>query len=98
MSKLRGPVGSVATAAGFTDAISGELLLCAKLSKDQIAEWNGEVVAITVAPSAGDNAPGRNFDGMTKRELESLAREKGVELDRRRTKKSLLETVKGLFS
>ena len=35
---------------------------------------------------------------MTKLELEALARTKGVELDRRKSKSKLLEKVRGLFS
>ena len=35
---------------------------------------------------------------MTKLELEALARTKGVELDRRKSKSKLLKTVKDLFS
>ena len=35
---------------------------------------------------------------MNKLELEALARTKGVELDRRKSKSTLLQTVKELFS
>lgn len=45
-------------------------------------------------------APANNkgLDQMNKLELEALAREKGVELDRRKSKATLLQTVKELFS
>ena len=40
----------------------------------------------------------KSIDDMTKLELEALARTKGVELDRRKSKSKLLEKVRGLFS
>ena len=40
----------------------------------------------------------KSVENMTKLELEALARTKGVELDRRKSKSKLLETVKESFS
>ena len=39
-----------------------------------------------------------SLEGMTKRELEDLGREHGVELDRRKSKKVLVEQMKGVLS
>ena len=38
-----------------------------------------------------------SLDGMTKRELEDLGREHGIELDRRKSKKVLVEQMKGVL-
>ena len=42
--------------------------------------------------------PSSSFENMTKLELEALMREHGIELDRRKTKKDLVETVTDYFS
>lgn len=42
--------------------------------------------------------PVSDLESMTKVELEELGREHGVELDRRKTKKSLVETMRGILS
>ena len=38
-----------------------------------------------------------DLEAMTKSELELLGREHGVELDRRKSKKSLIETMRGIL-
>ena len=45
-----------------------------------------------------DHTHGEDLDSMSKNELELLGREHGVELDRRKTKKSLVQTMKGILS
>lgn len=42
-------------------------------------------------------ANNKSLDEMTKRELEDLGRQHGVELDRRKNKKTLIETMKSLM-
>lgn len=42
-------------------------------------------------------ANNKSLDEMTKRELEDLGRQHGVELDRRKNKKTLIETMKSLI-
>ena len=44
-----------------------------------------------------DSVGNKSIDSMTKLELEALARTKGVELDRRKSKSKLLEKVKDLL-
>lgn len=39
-----------------------------------------------------------DLESLTKKELEDLGREHGVELDRRKNKKSLVESVRGILS
>jgi len=41
--------------------------------------------------------PSGNLDDMSKKELEILARDSGVELDRRMSKRKLLEVVRGIL-
>ena len=42
--------------------------------------------------------PMDDLESMTKSELEALGREHGVELDRRQSKSTLVETMRGLLS
>ena len=66
-------------------------------TQEQIDEFFGakpkKAQVLTEAP-----ANNKGLDQMNKLELEALAREKGVELDRRKSKATLLQTVKELFS
>lgn len=91
----------------------GELLKSQNITQDEINEWNGETsapkVVATSTPKAApvqlreiaptttliDESP--KFDDMSKKELESFARTKGVELDRRESKRSLIAKVKNLM-
>ena len=53
-----------------------------------------------IAPTAPiiDESPQLILDDMSKKELEKYARDHGVELDRRQSKRSLLSKVKSLIS
>tara|TARA_Y100000389_G_scaffold148384_1_gene147490 strand:- start:4952 stop:5278 length:327 start_codon:yes stop_codon:yes gene_type:complete len=85
----------------------GELLKSQNITQDEINEWNGETsapkVVATSAPKAApvqlrEIAPTTTLiDDMSKKELESFARTKGVELDRRESKRSLIAKVKNLM-
>lgn len=85
---------SIARATGFFSP-TGEKLKGRSLTPEFIAEWNGvkkeNLVVDKIEPTI-------DLEDLNKKELEVLARTKGVELDRRKNKKTLLNTVKGLFS
>ena len=98
---------TTATTRGYE--IDGELLKAARLSQEQIDEWNGtsapapvemiteaDPVVEEVEVIVEEDAPA--LEDMTKAELEALGREHGVELDRRKTKKSLISQMKGILS
>lgn len=67
----------------------GEKLKGANLSAEHIAEWNGESapVQLNESPSA------KSMDDMSKKELEALGRQHGIELDRRKNKDDLIEEL-----
>lgn len=93
---------------GWHHPKTNELLVSRKFTDDQIAEYLGikiveeEVSEVTsqlvdTPPSAPevlvDDQP---YQDMTKFELEALARNYGVELDRRQSKQTLIDRVKNL--
>tara|TARA_B100001057_G_scaffold443795_1_gene480218 strand:+ start:677 stop:982 length:306 start_codon:yes stop_codon:yes gene_type:complete len=88
---------AVPTANGWEDPDTGELYISAGFTTEEIDLFFGAkpktAQVLTEAP-----ANNKGLDQMNKLELESLAREKGVELDRRKSKATLLQTVKELFS
>jgi len=75
----------------------GEKLKGANLSAEHMAEWNGtsapapapepEVEMLNEAPSS------KSMDDMSKKELEALGRQHGIELDRRKSKSDLVEEL-----
>ena len=71
--------------------VKGEKLKGADLSPEHIAEWNGtaapEPEQLNEAPSA------KSLDDMSKKELEDLGRQHGIELDRRKKKDDLIEEL-----
>lgn len=75
----------------------GEKLKGVMLTPAQVAEWNGtaavaepdpEPEMIVEAPTSG-----KDLNEMSKRELEDLGREHGIELDRRERKETLIEKL-----
>jgi|TARA_A200000159_G_scaffold43631_1_gene40059 hypothetical protein len=79
--------------------VDGEKLKGVMLTPQQVDEWNG-----TTAPAADPEpemlveAPtaAADLNEMSKRELEELGREHGVELDRRESKSKLVAKMKKL--
>ena len=89
---------AVPTANGWEDPDTGELYVSGGFTTEEINLFHGKSApkgaqVLTEAPVGN-----KSIDNMTKLELEALARTKGVELDRRKSKSKLLETVKSLFS
>ena len=87
---------AVPTTRGWVDPRTKELLQATTINQIQIDEWNG-VTPKTVesAPTVLREAPMNNssLEEMTKFELESLGRQHGIELDRRKRKDDLIEEI-----
>lgn len=81
---------AIPTIKGWVSPKNGELLKSQKISQAEIDLYMG------VTP-ASDPIP-EDLESLTKVELEELAREKGVELDRRKRKDDLVSSVRKLFS
>ena len=99
---------AIPTYRGWEDPKTGELFASRGFSQSQIDEFHGkkEEVLIEVAPVIEEEpievlteAPANHkpLDKMTKVQLESLGRQHGIELDRRKSKKTLVETMKDLL-
>ena len=73
----------------------GEKLKGVQLTPQQIAEWNGTAAVAEPEPEMIVEAPtsGKDLNEMSKRELEDLGREHGIELDRREKKETLIEKL-----
>ena len=111
MSKIQAPAWcehAVPTTNGWEDPTTGELFKSGGFTPEQIAEWHGDLPEpASPPPSLEDRraasmlteAPvgNRSLDEMTKVELEALGRQHGIELDRRKNKKVLVETMKDLL-
>ncbi len=91
---------------GWRHPRTGELLKKRSISQAEIDQWNAEFgdKPTTLDPVHGTKDCGHSqaceceaVDNMTKLELEALGRIHGVELDRRKKKSSLLETIKELI-
>jgi ribosomal protein S7 len=103
---------AIPTYRGWEDPKTGELFASRGFTQSQIDEFHGkkEEVLIEVAPVIEEEiseepievlteAPANHkpLEKMTKIQLESLGRQHGVELDRRKNKKSLVATMKRLL-
>ena len=88
---------------GWHHPKTNELLKATRHSQDQLDKFFGVVVekptpapVPAVEPIAEDVAVPEDLTSMSKVELEGLAREHGLELDRRLSKKKLLDQVASL--
>ena len=104
---------AIPTLNGWEDPQTGELFVSSGFTQAQIAEWHGDLPepdspppsleqrrAVAGLPEMLTEAPANNvaLEKMTKLQLESLGRQHGVELDRRKNKKSLVAKMKGLLN
>jgi hypothetical protein len=64
-----------------------------RLNEEEIMEDTDTQMEMLIEAPAND----KSLEEMTKRELEDLGRQYGVELDRRKNKKTLIESVKNLL-
>tara|TARA_Y100000389_G_scaffold48751_2_gene44194 strand:+ start:49615 stop:49917 length:303 start_codon:yes stop_codon:yes gene_type:complete len=80
--------------------VDGEKLKGVMLSPQQVDEWNGSAApAANPEPEMLVEAPtaATDLNEMSKRELEDLGREHGVELDRRESKSKLVKKIKSFI-
>ena len=96
---------AVATTRGWTHPRTGELLKSQRMSQGEADAHNGivpivEEVKVEEVIQQLNEAPANNksLEEMNKIELEALGRTKGVELDRRESKSSLINQMKSLIS
>ena len=87
---------SIAKADGYYSP-KGEKLKGASLTPEEIAAWNGEVVEEAPGPMVVEveleEDEYYDLEAMSKKELEELGREYGIELDRRKNKDDLIEEL-----
>ena len=103
---------AIPTYRGWEDPQTGELFVSSGFTPEEIAEWHGDLPEPASPPPSLEErravsglemlteAPANHkpLEKMTKVQLESLGRQHGVELDRRKNKKSLVATMKGLLN
>jgi hypothetical protein len=95
---INGPKNATPTLRGWVSP-KGELLKSQRITQAQIDEWHG--MAMAPAKPAKPVKPTVQADPLeakSKVELEAMAREHGVELDRRKSKKKLAESLRNILS
>ena len=102
MSNLAGvtkdmyPEGTVATAEGLQGP-NGEVLLGAEVTEAEMNEFNGtssDLPETTVTTTSDDSPAPKVTAKSTKDEMEAAGRALGIELDKRRGKKTLWSQLK----
>lgn len=102
---------AIPTSNGWEDPDTGEVFKSGGFSQAQIDEWHGNLPEPETPPPSLEvrrslsgvsmltEAPvgNKSLDEMTKIELEALGRQHGIELDRRKRKNVLVETMKDLL-
>jgi len=93
--------GAVPTQQGWRNPRTNELLKTMRISQSDIDAFYGVNEKMESNPKSLTESPTNEdefiLEHMTKKELEEVAREKGVELDRRLNKVTLIEQVKSIF-
>lgn len=95
---------AIPTVRGWKHHARREILKPMRFTQEQVDEYmnhiNGEPEVIVEVPTIEEPTmlneapvPG-NLEDMTKIQLEALGRQNGIELDRRKGKKTLIDTVK----
>ena len=110
MSNIKPPTWcehAIPTYRGWEDPNSGELFKSANFTQAEIDEFHGKMLCEVPTPNIVHipeaqmltEAPANNIalEKMTKVQLESLGRQHGIELDRRKSKKTLVKTMKDLL-
>ena len=100
------------TTRGWTHPLTGELLVSRPISQNEIDEFLGVTSSIDIDEpellleddellsewqEEIDVPPVADLHAMTKRELETLGRSYGVELDRRQSKNDLIEQLQAVI-
>jgi hypothetical protein len=86
----------IATEHGIVDS-KGTMLKRGKMTTHAIHAWNGISPVVAPAPVVEEEEVDVEIEDLTKGELEELARTYGVELDKRESKASLVDSVKALI-
>lgn len=87
----------IATEHGIVDS-KGTMLKRGKMTTHAIHAWNGISPVVAPAPVVEEEEEvDVEIEDLTKGELEELARTYGVELDKRESKASLVDSVKALI-
>lgn len=90
------PEGTTASLGGFYGP-AGELLVGVEFTQEEVDSWNGTSLDL---PETGDTTTSNASptptvtEKSTKAEMEAAGREVGIELDRRKSKKSLWSQLK----
>ena len=99
---IKGPANHVPTLRGWQRE-DGRIMVRWDFTQEEIDEWHaaqGGQMLTEADPAPEPTLETLNegdLEGMTKVELEELGRENGVELDRRKTKSTLINTMKGII-
>ena len=99
---ISGPADCVPTLRGWQRE-DGRIMVRWNFTQEEIDEWHaaqGGQMLTEADPAPEPTLETLNegdLEGMTKVELEALGRENGVELDRRKTKSTLINTMKGII-
>lgn len=95
---------AVPTLRGWEDPNTGELFKSSKHTQAQIDEWHGggdPEVLIEAMPEPVDDDEEEyeyyDLESMSKKELEDLGRDYGIELDRRKSKADLIEELEAVM-
>ena len=89
---------AVPTTRGWKHWATSEILLNKSFTQEQIDEFYGETTKAEPEVVAVPEEAPSELDAMSKRELEELGREHGVELDRRSSKKGLVRQMKDILN
>jgi hypothetical protein len=81
------PAGTTASLGGYTSP-TGELLIGVKLTQEEVDAWNG------VKPKKKKSEAASYSNRSSKDDLEEYGRTIGIELDKRKSKSSLLKQLK----
>ena len=97
---IEGPANCVPTLRGWQRE-DGRIIVRWDFTQEQIDEWHaaqGEQMLTEADPTPTlETLNEGDLEDMTKVELEALGRENGVELDRRKNKSTLINTMKGIL-
>ena len=96
---------AIPTLKGWKHHVRPEILKPAKLTQEQIDEYNGDTAQVLIEAEPAPIAPTAtmltsaddDLSNMSKTELEEIGREHGIELDRRKSRKTLIDTLKGVM-
>ncbi len=97
---IEGPANCVPTLRGWQRE-DGRIIVRWDFTQEQIDEWHaaqgGQMLTEADPAPTLETLNEGDLEDMTKLELEALGRENGVELDRRKNKSTLINTMKGIL-